>query len=275
MGILDSRTLLSRRRLLAAAAGLLVTTPSLARAAALDGRQLLSYEQQLKARLGDAGGGRFDPDFAQGLLAETNGFRQAQGAPVLQWDEGLAACARAHVADMVDRRYFAHTSPEGFSHVDRVSLLCRDLCAQSGENLARRDYPGQLTLPRHFEAMWEGSPDHRRNLLNPVFGHAGYGVAMIGSVVFAAGVYAHQAVRLGQALPLAVNSDAELAAAIDTATPQIQHISLTAPFQKPTWTVATSDALPPLGKGVWQLHPLRTSATNRYDVLPGPLFQIL
>jgi uncharacterized protein YkwD len=274
MGIADSRTLLSRRTLLAAAAGMLVT-PTLARAADSDGGQWLSYEQLLKARLGDAGGGRFDPDFAQGLLIETNGFRHAQGAPVLKWDEGLAACARAHVADMVNRRYFAHNSPEGFRHVDRVSLLCRDLCAQSGENLARRDYPGQLTLPRHFEAMWEGSPEHRQNLLNPAFGQAGYGAVMIGSAIFAAGVYANQAVRLGQALPLAVRSDAELAAAIDSATPQIQYVSLTAPFQKPTWTVAASDALPALEKGVWQLHPLRTSSANRYDVLPGPLFQIL
>ncbi len=274
MGTTASQALLSRRGFLAAAAGLLVT-PSLAHAAASDSGQWLPYERKLKARLGDAGGGRFDPDFAQGLLAETNGFRQAQGAPVLQWDEGLAACARAHVADMVDRRYFAHNSPEGFRHSDRVSLLCRDLCAQSGENLARRDYPGQLTLPRHFEAMWEGSPGHRQNLLNSAFGQVGYGVVMIGSVVLAAGVYADQAVRLGQALPLSVNSDAELAAAIDSATPQIQYVSLTAPFQKPTWTVAASDALPPLGKGVWQLHPLRSSAANRFDVLPGPLFQIL
>lgn len=266
--------LLSRRRFFAAAAGVLAV-PSFASAADSDSSSWLSYEQQLKARLGDAGGGRFDPSFAQGLLAETNGFRRAQGAPVLRWDEGLAACARAHVADMVYRRYFAHNSPEGFRHVDRVSLLCRDLCARSGENLARRDYPGQLTLPQHFEAMWEGSPGHRQNLLNPAFGQAGYGVVVVGSAIFAAGVYADQAVRLGQALPLAVNSDAELAAAIDDATPQIQYMSLTAPFQKPTWKVASSDALPPLGKGVWQLHPLRTSAVNRYDVLPGPLFQIL
>ena len=274
MGIANSRTLLSRRRLLAAAAGMLVI-PSVARAAGSDSGQWLSYERQLKARLGDAGGGRFDPSFAQGLLAETNGFRQAQGAPVLRWDDDLAACARAHVADMVARRYFAHNSPEGFRHADRVSLLCRDLCAQSGENLARRDYPGQLTLPRHFEAMWEGSPSHRQNLINPAYDQAGYGVVMIGSAIFAAGVYADQAVRLGKALPLAVRSDAELAAAIDDATPRIQFVTLTAPFQKPTWTVASSDALPALGKGVWQLHPLRTSAANRYDVLPGPLFQIL
>lgn len=253
----------------------MLVVPALARAAGSDGGPWLAYEQQLKARLGDAGGGRFDPDFARGLLGETNRFRQAQGAPALQWDEGLADCARAHVADMVYRQYFAHNSPEGFRHVDRVSLLCRDLCTQSGENLARRDYPGQLTLPRHFEAMWESSPEHRQNLLNPAFGQVGYGVVAVGSAVFAAGVYGRQAVRLGRALPLAMRSDAELAAAIDSATPQIQYVSLSEPLQKPTWTVSASQALPPLGKGVWQLHPLRPSAANRYDVLPGPLFQIL
>lgn len=274
MPVRDSRVLLSRRGILAAAVGFLAA-PSIARAANADAGRWLSYEQQLKARLADAGGGEFMPDFAQDLLAEVNGFRQALGLRDLQWDESLAACARGHVADMVARRYFAHSSPEGFRHTDRVSLLSRDLCAQTGENLARRDYPGRGALPRHFEAMWEASPGHRQNLSNAAFGQAGYGVVRMGSAVLAAGVYADVAVRLGRALPLVMRSDAELAAAIHDSSPRIQYVSLAAPFQPSSWTVTSSDALPPLSKGVWQLRPLRASSGNRYDVLPGPLFQIL
>ena len=266
--------LLSRRGLLTAAAALLAA-PSIARAADADDARWLSYEQTLKARLADAGGGQFMPDFAQDLLTEANGFRQAQGLPHLKWDESLAACARGHVADMVARRYFAHGSPEGFRHTDRVSLLGRDLCAQTGENLAQRDHPGRGPLPRHIEAMWEASPGHRQNLSNAAFGQAGYGVVRIGSAVLAAGVYADVAVRLGRALPLTMRSDAELAPAIHDSSPRIRYVSLAAPFQQSSWTVTSSDALPPLAKGVWQLRPLRASSGNRYDVLPGPLFQIL
>jgi len=274
MHVRCARVLHSRREILSAGAALLAA-PSIASAAESDTTQWLSYEQRLKARLVDAGGGEFIGDFAHDLLAEANGFRQAQRLPGLQWDEGLAACARSHVADMVARGYFAHNSPEGFRHSDRVSLLCRDICAKTGENLARRDAPGQRSLPRHFEAMWEASPGHRENLLNGAFGQAGYGVVRLGAAVVAAGVYADLAVRLGQALPLTMKSDAELAPAINDSSPRIQYVSLAAPSQSSSWTVTPSDALPPLAKGVWQLRPLRVSSGIRYDVLPGPLFQIL
>ena len=60
----------------------------------------IAYEARLRARMSDAGGGAFEADFAHDLLAQVNGFRRGQRLSSLRWDEGLAACARAHAADM-------------------------------------------------------------------------------------------------------------------------------------------------------------------------------
>lgn len=273
MSPLGSHGSMTRRRLFAAGALMVVGAP-VTRAAANTPRSWMAYEKQLTARLADAGGGRFEPDFARDLLAETNRFRTSQGLAQFEWDEGLAACARAHVADMAARGYFAHESPEGFTHADRVSLLNRSLCGQTAENLAWREYPSQRTVPQHFQKMWEDSRSHRQNLLNAAFGQAGYGAVRVGSRVFAAGVYADVAVRLSHALPLTIRMGAELADAVAGASPNIERLSLTAPFERPTWIASPTEALPPLTRGVWQLRPLRASGAARYDVLPGPLFHI-
>lgn len=263
----------TRRGIFAAGAALLASS-SLARAESDSGPAWLKYQSRLSARLSDAGGGEFDADLEKGLLAETNRFRSAQGLGQLAWDEGLAACARAHIADMIVRGYFAHKSPEGFGHADRVALLCRDLCGQTAENLARRDYPSERTFPHHFETMWENSPGHRQNLLNAAFGQAGYGVVRIGGTVYAAGIYADIAVRLSHAMPLTLKNDADLALAIAGAAPSIERLSLTAPFQRATWMAAPVEQLPPLKPGFWQLRPLRPVSGPTYAVLPGPLFQV-
>jgi uncharacterized protein YkwD len=268
-----SHGLTTRRRLLTAGALLLASGP-VTRAMAATAPSWLAYERRLTARLVDAGGGEFRDDFAHGLLAETNGFRDGEGLRRLAWDEGLAACARAHAADMAARGYFAHASPEGFTHNDRVSLLHRDLCGPTAENLAWRDSPGQPVLPEHFQAMWERSAGHRRNLLDASFGEVGYGAVKVGGRMYAAGVYGDAAVRLRHALPLNVRRGAEVADAVADASPNIERLSLTAPFQQPTWMTSPTEALPPLPPGLWQLRPLRAAGASRYDVLPGPVFRV-
>lgn len=266
-------TALTRRNLFAAGA-LLFASATTAKAAPSNPTSWLAYGDRLTARLEDAAGGSFDLDFERTLLNEANQFRSLQGLPALEWDEGLANSARAHAADMIARRYFAHESPEGFTHIDRVSILNRDFCAQTGENLAFRDYPTQPTAPRHFEAMWEGSAGHRRNLLDPAFNQAGYGVVRVGSAIFVAGLYGEVAIRLSHALPMVFNAPAELDNAVASATPNIERLSLTAPFAQPTWMVSGADNLPRLPQGVWQLRPLTPMQGTRYQVLPGPLFHI-
>jgi uncharacterized protein YkwD len=260
------------RRSLLIGAGLLLARPTQAKAGGAV-RSWLDYEARLSERLKDTGGARPDGGFARALIQEANRFRAGQGRDALAWDEGLAACARAHLGDMIARQYFAHESPEGFTHADRVSLLARDFCGQTAENLAWRHYPAERALPRHFQTMWEQSPAHRANLINASFGQAGCAVASLGGKVFAATVFA-DGVRLSRDVPLSVHGPAELEEAIAGVSPQIDGWSVTRPFERPTWMSTAAEPLRPLATGAWQLRPLRLSAGGRYDVLPGPLFHV-
>lgn len=235
--------------------------------------RFLAYEQKLRARLADAGGGRFDAYFSQALLSEVNGFRADQGLGAYQWDEDLAACARAHAADMASRDYFAHPSPEGFTHLDRVALLARDLCGSTAENLAWREDPRGST-PGQFQQLWENSPGHRKNLLRETYTRAGYGVVRINNAYYAAGVYADASLRLSRPLPLSLETGRDLAGALDGAGPDIRRLAVTAPFQQPTWST-TVDKMPVVQPGTWQLRPLHAAGGNSFDVLTGPLFVVL
>ncbi|MFH8369370.1 CAP domain-containing protein [Streptomyces sp. NPDC018031] len=109
----------------------------------------------------------------------TNEHRAAARLAPLAPDAGLTAAAQAHSADMVGRRFYAHTSPEGSEPWDRAAAAG---CAFRGigENIAC----GQRTAAEVVRG-WMDSPGHRANILTPDFTHIGIGYA----VGAAAGTY--------------------------------------------------------------------------------------
>jgi uncharacterized protein YkwD len=110
-------------------------------------------------------------------LCLLNKRRASGGARKLRANQRLAKAARAHAADMVRRRYFAHTAPGGVSFVDRI--MRQDYVSPGqgwslGENLAWGSY--QLATPKSIVRSWMQSPGHRANILNPKFREIGIGV---------------------------------------------------------------------------------------------------
>jgi uncharacterized protein YkwD len=262
---------LTRRSLFAGA--LIAAAAPFARASAAPAASWWDYESRLRARVTDAGGGTFEPDFARALLRSVNGFRAGQSMAPYGWDEGLAACARAHAADMAARHYFAHEAPEGFTPFDRASLLARDLCGPIAENLAWRETPFEPSHPRQFEDLWETSPGHRKNLLHPTCTLAGYGVVRAGQRYWAAGVYGEPSIRLAQPLSLRIGRGDELERELANASPAIDRLAITAPGETPTHIGAPLGQAPPaLQPGVWQLRPMQAAGKDAYDVLTGPVF---
>jgi uncharacterized protein YkwD len=109
------------------------------------------------------------PDLEQRMLDLVNEERIANGLQPLAPDPELTEVARRHSADMFERGYFAHDTPEGRTPFDRMrEANVRFLVA--GENLAL----APTVSIAHTGLM--NSPGHRANILRPQFGRLGIGI---------------------------------------------------------------------------------------------------
>ena len=104
------------------------------------------------------------------MLALVNAERAAAGCPAVTADEGLAAVARAHSADMRDRGYFSHVDPEGRDPFARARAA--GVGSARAENIARGQADAAAVM-----AAWMDSPGHRRNVLDCGLRTLGVGVA--------------------------------------------------------------------------------------------------
>ncbi len=104
------------------------------------------------------------------VVALVNQQRAAAGCPAVSADEPLARVARAHSADMRDRGYFSHTSPEGLSPFDRAAAA--GVPGSRAENIAMGQPDAAAVM-----AAWMASPGHRTNILDCGLTRLGVGVA--------------------------------------------------------------------------------------------------
>jgi uncharacterized protein YkwD len=111
----------------------------------------------------------------RGLVQCANDARAAKGLERLKVDHTLHAAAHAFARDMVRRRFFDHTDPDGRDPGERIEARGGDFSAW-GENIAR-GYPGAGATCRG----WLKSPGHRRNILDPDFTRVGAGYASGGT----------------------------------------------------------------------------------------------
>jgi len=133
------------------------------------------------------------------LHARINEIRQERGLSRLKMDGKLQGIARNHSADMAERGYFSHESPEGNRVEDRyesVGYSCRipvsgNRYATGGENIAQTwaygdiqsnggivSYDGNETEIAHGIArQWMNSAGHRENILESYWQYEGIGIA--------------------------------------------------------------------------------------------------
>lgn len=105
------------------------------------------------------------------LLALMNRDRQAAGLSAVQWDDRVAAVARAHSEDMRETGNVAHISPTTGSAADRVRAAGIKTAVVL-ENVARAYGVGEA----HAGLM--NSPGHRANMLATAATHVGIGVVL-------------------------------------------------------------------------------------------------
>lgn len=114
------------------------------------------------------------PELEVEMLQLLNAERAKNGLSPLEMDSELIAVARQHSHDMLQRGYFAHTTPEGITPFDRIQGAGIEYRI-AGENLA---HAPTLSIA-HTGLM--NSPSHRENILRAEFGRVGIGILDSGS----------------------------------------------------------------------------------------------
>jgi uncharacterized protein YkwD len=109
------------------------------------------------------------PDLEQEMLRLVNQERTRRGLGPLVADTALRVVARGHSADMFERGYFSHYTPEGKDPFDRMRVA-GIVFMTAGENLAL----AQTLSIAHTGLMH--SPGHRANILNPAYHRVGIGI---------------------------------------------------------------------------------------------------
>ncbi|MCO6004588.1 CAP domain-containing protein [Actinoallomurus purpureus] len=99
----------------------------------------------------------------------TNAQRAAHGCSALRVDTRLRTAARNHSADMRERNYFEHDSPDGRTPWDRIKAA--GYTVPGAENIAK-GYPTAQAVVQG----WMNSPGHRANILNCKLKAVGIGV---------------------------------------------------------------------------------------------------
>lgn len=234
-----------------------------------------AYYDRLRRRLGDAGGGRFLGPAEDLLLGEHNGFRARQGLGVLTRHAALDQAARAHAADMMERDFFEHVSPDGFSSVERVGLLARTFVGLAGENIVEVR-GGPASSAAELSQLWRDSPGHRANMLRSAYTHVGFGVARRGDRTVAAAVFGERYAELAEPLAFRVDGVAAPGEALVRA-PGVRGFALQpvggGEALGPFWQ---GDPIPPLGvAGAYITKPYLADPTTprRYLIVDGPIVE--
>ena len=147
--------------LLAAFGACLVLLPSAAFAARANHVSHVSQASQAAAALDT------------GVLEQLNQIRAAHHLRPLVLSPGLATAALVHTQDMVRKGYFEHNSANGLPFWQRIRTYYSHANFgfwSVGENMLWTS--GQATPTKSMKA-WMASPEHRANILNPVWRQIG------------------------------------------------------------------------------------------------------
>ncbi|MCL5070455.1 MAG: CAP domain-containing protein, partial [Actinobacteria bacterium] len=108
------------------------------------------------------------------LFNAVNNIRAQYGIGQLSLDPSLSNTARSRSADMINRNYFSHTTPEGkniFTILNENGFGWQ----VAGENIFQCS-PSANGSEGAILNMWMSSSSHRDNILNGAFNRVGIGI---------------------------------------------------------------------------------------------------
>jgi uncharacterized protein YkwD len=231
-------------------------------------------------------GVQFLPALEDRLAERVGKARDEHAQEALRRDAGLQRAARAHAVDMLERDYTGHIGPDGRSAIERVGILDRRFIGLVGENLAEQvGFPADAVAEQagptalRLVSGFRGSPEHRKNLLDPDYTDQGIGAAAAGDRLMVVHVFGARRAALRQDLPLQVRQGAKLPLAFEEgaglSTPA--KYAFARPGQRAGEVVPLEVALNEvaLEPGTYQLKFfLSTGQSNRFAVVPGPILVV-
>jgi uncharacterized protein YkwD len=123
----------------------------------------------------------------------TNEARQQYGLPPVSPEAALSRVSQAYSMDMLVRRFFSHTNPEGLTAGERLKAVSHGPIYGWGENIwegSNLTAVSPVALARHIMDAWMYSPGHRQNILGQDYTHVGIGVAANGREIRATQLFA-------------------------------------------------------------------------------------
>ncbi len=124
------------------------------------------------------------------IIELVNVDRIRHGLSELSIDPVLNLAAYSKARDMIDKNYFAHTSPDGKTPWDWFRALGYDY-SYAGENLA-----AGFTNAQELETSWMTSPKHRANILSPFYSEMGVAIVKEGDRTMVVQFFATQQEKL-------------------------------------------------------------------------------
>jgi len=141
-------------------------------------------------------------DFEQEVWRLTNEERARHGLPGLYYESGLAALAKRHSANMLQRGFFAHRDPWGDEVSGRKDKYYPNLLVSSiGENLGKFTNSQKVFVPQELVTGWMNSPTHRANILDQGYTHIGIGIVFRNDEMYATQNFATPIVKLISEIP--------------------------------------------------------------------------
>ncbi len=113
-------------------------------------------------------------DYENTVAALINNYRVSNGLNAIAYEPTLTYIAKARSADLMDRNYFSHYTPEGTTVFDlmRANGITSKI---RGENLGQA-MPAGIGSPEAFMGAWQNSASHNANMLRTGYNYIGVGM---------------------------------------------------------------------------------------------------
>ncbi len=116
------------------------------------------------------------------LMSNINAARQAAGLRAVNLDPQLITLARDRAADMANRRYFSHVTPDGKNFL--TMLKDRNIgYNMAGEIIAQNNYPTEQTVTQAYQG-YMNSTEHHAIIMMDNWTVAGVGQAVDGNGMY-------------------------------------------------------------------------------------------